>query len=392
MLPALAAKHALRYIARHPAARRLVIAGAVAATLAIPLAVAAAATLILSGGSADAAAPASLPGIPAQVLAAYTAAVNDVTTYVPSCQGLTWADLAAIAQVESSQMAGHSIAADGTVSPPIYGPELDGTNGNRLLRDTGHDPLDGDSVYVRAAGPFQIIPATWTALRQQMHLPLGDPQNIDDAALTAAVYLCGNGRNLSDPSQFSAAIFEYNNSDQYVRQVESWITVYTAQGQDPQAGTEGQIAIAAAEKYLGTPYAYGGGNSSGPTVGFCDPAVGGGMLDGQCYGATTNGFDCSGLTLYAYAQAGVQLPRVAQQQYDQAPAKFTAAQGLSVLQPGDLVFFAYDPSDPDAYDGNIHHVGLYIGGGMMIDAPTTGAHVREEAVWLDQYSGGARWW
>ena len=91
-------------------------------------------------------------------------------------------------------------------------------------------------------------------------------------------------------------------------------------------------------------------------------------------------------------QAGVELPRIAQAQYDQAPTKFTAAQGLGALAPGDLVFFAYDPSSPDADGGSIHHVGIYLGGGMMIDAPTTGQKVREEPVWLDQYAGGAQWW
>jgi cell wall-associated NlpC family hydrolase len=393
MLPALAAKHALRYLAKHPAARRVVVAGAVLTTLGTPVAVGAAAVMAFSGAAAPtAAAPASIPGIPPQALAAYTAAVAKVTDYVPACQGLSWADLAAIAQVESSQMAGHTFAADGTVSPPIFGPELDGTNGNRLLRDTGHDPLDGDSPYMRAAGPFQILPSTWTSLRQQMHLPLGNPQNINDAALTAAVYLCGNGRDLSDQTQLSAAILEYNNSRQYVEQVESWISTFTAQGQDPQAGSKGQIVIAAAERYLGTPYSYAGGSPSGPTLGHCDASVGGGYLNGVCYANTTVGFDCSGLALYAYAQVGIDLPRNSQQQYDQAPTKFTRAQGLSVLQPGDLVFFAYDPSDPDSFDGNVHHVGIYLGGGMMIDAATTGTKVREEAIWLDQYSGGAQWW
>ena len=392
MLPALAAKQALRYLAKHPAARRAVIAGAIVSTFGVPLTVTAAAMMAFGGGASAAAAPQTVPGIPPQALAAYSAAVTEVTNYVPTCQGLGWADLAAIAQVESSQMAGETISSDGTVSPPIYGPELNGTDGNRVVKDTDHGVLDGDTVYDRAVGPMQILPATWTSLRRQMHLPLGNPQNINDAALTTAVYLCGSGRDLSDPKQLAAAIFEYNNSQQYVQQVESWITVFTSQGQNPQAGSKGQVAIAAAQRYLGTPYSYGGGNASGPTLGECDWSVGGGILNGVCYGATTVGFDCSGLALYAYAQAGVTLPRVAQQQYDQAPTKYTAAQGLSVLQPGDLVFFAYNTADPDAYDGNIHHVGIYLGGGMMIDAPTTGQHVRTESVWLDQYAGGAQWW
>jgi len=393
MVPALAAKHALRYLAKHPAARRVAIAGALISMFGVPLTVAAAAMMAFGGGCAvGCGAPQTMHGIPAPALAAYTAAVTNVTTYVPSCQGLSWADLAALAQVESSQMAGETIPADGTVTPPIYGPELNGTNGNRLVKDTDHGVLDADTVYDRAVGPMQILPSTWTSLRSRMHLPLGNPQNIFDAALTAAVYLCGDGRDLSDQSQLSAAIFEYNNSQQYVQQVESWIAVYSAQGQNPQAGNKGQVAIAAAEKYLGTPYSYAGGSPSGPTLGHCDASVGGGYLNKVCYANTTVGFDCSGLALYAYAQVGIQLPRNSQQQYDDAPTKYTRAQGLSVLAPGDLVFFADQPSNPDAWDGNVHHVGIYIGAGMMIDAATTGTKVREEPVWLDQYSGGAQWW
>ena len=392
MLPALAAKYGLRYLAKHPAARRLVIAGGIITTLGTPLALASAAVLALGGASAEAAAPSTMPGIPPIALTAYSSAVTEVTQYVPNCQGMTWEILAAEAQVESSQMAGHSIAQDGTVTPPIYGPLLDGTNGNELIRDTGHDPLDGDSLFMRAAGPFQFLPTTWTSVRARMGVALGDPQNLNDASLTAAVYLCGSGRNLNGPAQLKAAIYQYNNADWYVSEIEGWITTFSNEGSAPGASSQGQVVIAAAEKWFGTPYSYGGGNASGPTFGECDWSVGGGILNGRCYGATTVGFDCSGLTLYAYAQAGVGLPRVAQDQYDKAPVKYSAAQGLSVLQPGDLVFFAYDPSSPDEYYGNIHHVGIYIGGGQMIDSPTTGAFLREEPVWMDQYAGGAQWW
>ena len=75
-------------------------------------------------------------------------------------------------------------------------------------------------------------------------------------------------------------------------------------------------------------------------------------------------FDCSGLTMMAWAQAGVSLPHNAAAQYDQI-----AHISLSQAQPGDLLFFLDG--------GSIGHVGIYIGDGMLIDAPHPGAYVRE---------------
>jgi cell wall-associated NlpC family hydrolase len=84
-------------------------------------------------------------------------------------------------------------------------------------------------------------------------------------------------------------------------------------------------------------------------------------------GTGTGGFDCSGLTQKAYAAAGITLPRVAQDQFDAGP-RVSAAMAL---EPGDLVFFGSGPR-------GVSHVGLFIGGGDMIDAPHTGTFVRIE--------------
>ncbi|MFF9816887.1 NlpC/P60 family protein [Streptomyces sp. NPDC014006] len=87
------------------------------------------------------------------------------------------------------------------------------------------------------------------------------------------------------------------------------------------------------------------------------------------WGATgPDSYDCSGLTQAAWRAAGVDLPRTT---YDQVNAGTTVP--LSQAQPGDLVFF---------YD-DISHVGIYIGGGMMIHAPKPGAYVREESIYYD---------
>ena len=94
------------------------------------------------------------------------------------------------------------------------------------------------------------------------------------------------------------------------------------------------------------------------------------------WGATgPSSFDCSGLTMYVWAKAGVRLPHYSLAQYTSLPK---VSQGS--LRPGDLVFFG----------SPIHHVGIYVGGGYMIDAPHTGAFVRKEPVWWGSYVGAAR--
>ena len=92
-------------------------------------------------------------------------------------------------------------------------------------------------------------------------------------------------------------------------------------------------------------------------------------------------FDCSGLTQMAWQAGGVSLPHWSVGQYAQA-LKIPASQ----LRPGDLIFFGDQPGDA----GSIHHVGLYVGGGRMIEAPHTGALVREVSVGRGDVFGYAR--
>jgi cell wall-associated NlpC family hydrolase len=92
-------------------------------------------------------------------------------------------------------------------------------------------------------------------------------------------------------------------------------------------------------------------------------------------------FDCSGLVRFAYAHAGLSLPRTSRQQW-------SAGRHVQVadLRPGDLVFFAHDPADPST----IHHVGMYVGQGLMVHAPHTGALVRVDPVRPGGYAGATR--
>jgi cell wall-associated NlpC family hydrolase len=90
---------------------------------------------------------------------------------------------------------------------------------------------------------------------------------------------------------------------------------------------------------------------------------------------------CSGLVMAAYRRAGVWLPRVSREQWNAGPQV-----GLGGLAPGDLVFFAYNVGRP----ATIHHVGMYVGGGAMVEAPYSGARVRIASIGRRDYIGAVR--
>jgi peptidoglycan DL-endopeptidase CwlO len=92
-------------------------------------------------------------------------------------------------------------------------------------------------------------------------------------------------------------------------------------------------------------------------------------------GAGPDTFDCSGLMQWSWANAGISLPRVAADQQ-----AWAAAVPISQVQPGDLVFFG-NPA---------HHVGMYIGNGLMIEAPHTGAVIQLSSIWADDLAGFGR--
>ncbi|SEM72309.1 NlpC/P60 family protein [Streptacidiphilus jiangxiensis] len=343
----------------------------------------------------------SVAGIPPVLLSAYNNAVANLPKLRPNCTGMTWSLLAAIGEVESTQAAGSSIAANGDINPPIYGPVLDGSgvggNTTAVYNTTDAEKqLDGGSTYARAMGPMQFMPATWISDGQDGNSDgARNPQNVFDAALTTATYLCGTGTtDLSKPDQVNAAILRYNHSQAYVDEVLKWKTTYDQMGQNagngspvPGGSARGQAVVAAAQREMAAniPYSWGGGGTNGPSLGYCDGTNG--YLNGSCSASHTVGFDCSGLAQYAYAQAGVNIARTAQDQYDGAPTKIPLSAGLAALQPGDLVFFSLNPGTGKG----IYHVGIYIGGGQMINAAHTGTNVRSESVWMSSYTGGGRY-
>ena len=167
-----------------------------------------------------------LPRLPHTVYLAYLAAESRERRSRPGCH-LDWPMLAGIGEIESSQANAGSVRPDGTTYPPIYGPTLDGRGGYEAVRDTDHGRLDGNRHWDRAVGPMQFMPATWEDWGSDGNGDgRADPQNIYDAALTAAHYLCAQGRDLAVASQYADAVLNYNDDENYVVAVRAWAGYY----------------------------------------------------------------------------------------------------------------------------------------------------------------------
>jgi cell wall-associated NlpC family hydrolase len=212
--------------------------------------------------------------------------------------------------------------------------------------DSGRSQLPGvasGSNGAGAQGPFQFEPRTFAfyAVVGPGGADPASPYDPIDAAYTASAFLCANGGGSAQ--RLATAVFAYNHDASYVRTV---LALAVAYGDDPSVTRTAIGALRFASAHLGIPYLWGG---NGP-----------------------GGFDCSGLTRAAYAAVGITLPRVAQDQMNAGPLV-----GDISVRPGDLVFFGTGVRTVD-------HVGIYLGSGMMIDAPHTGAVVRIDAAgWSD---------
>ena len=167
-------------------------------------------------------------GIPVRVLQSYLAAASVMSRRQPSCH-LSWSLLAGIGRVESDhgRHAGNRIGLDGVVRPGVYGPRLDGSTGTAVIRDTDGGRYDGDGVYDRAVGPMQFIPGTWKGYGTDANGDgVADPQNMDDATLSAGRYLCASGRDLGTSAGRWSAILTYNYSNDYAATVSALADSY----------------------------------------------------------------------------------------------------------------------------------------------------------------------
>lgn len=157
--------------------------------------------------------------IPPAAFAAYRAASDH-------CPGLRWELLAAIGQVESAHgtTGGASIADDGSVSPPILGPPLDGSGagGNTTQMPAGQwsGRWGVTGPWLQAVGPMQLLPGTFAAWAVDGDDDgTIDPHDVDDAVATAAALLCGASGRVTDER---AALRRHNASDAYVEEVLGW--------------------------------------------------------------------------------------------------------------------------------------------------------------------------
>jgi membrane-bound lytic murein transglycosylase B len=194
------------------AARRAAAAGATATP---------AAWVVPAGGGAT---------IPALTLRAYREAAAWAAGFDADCR-LSWTVLAGIGRIESNHglFGGPAtrFSAAGTVSPRITGPPLDG-RGVARIPDSDGGRWDGDATWDRAVGPMQFIPTTWRSLgRDGNDDRVADPNNLFDAAVSAAGYLCLSGDgHLGDPARLRQAIYGYNHSWSYVDAVLGWARLY----------------------------------------------------------------------------------------------------------------------------------------------------------------------
>jgi hypothetical protein len=164
-------------------------------------------------------------GIPALALMAYRNAERVMARAMPGC-GVSWNLLAGIGRIESMHAFGGATDSRGDTINPIYGPSLDGTlPGNEVI--VSSPAANGRVVYARAIGPMQFLPDTWT-----LYAADGDgdgqtnPQNLFDATLAAARFLCSGGLNLRDHSREITAVMRYNNSMAYTQNALGWAAAY----------------------------------------------------------------------------------------------------------------------------------------------------------------------
>ncbi|WP_315093253.1 C40 family peptidase [uncultured Cellulomonas sp.] len=232
--------------------------------------------------------------------------------------------------------------------------------------------------------------------QQRPSMGWGTPEQVRDPSYAAAAFYGGptspiSNRGLLDVPAWEAmpltvaaqAVQRSAFPDAYARweaPARQWLAAIvgdSAAGSGcPEVSPSAAVAITAAMRWLGTPYAWGGGSLDGPSL-------------GSGSGASTVGFDCSGLTRYAWAQAGVLLPRTSRDQWNAPGLRVTT---IAQLQAGDLLFFASDLHDAST----IFHVALSLGGDAIVEAPQAGDVVKiveslsDNPYWSPRFIGGLR--
>ncbi|MFD5750970.1 NlpC/P60 family protein [Streptomyces sp. NPDC127033] len=246
----------------------------------------------------------------------------------------------------------------------------------QLYQESGWNPSAQSPANAKGIGQF--IPGTWEAHGIDGNKDgVRDIWNPEDAIPSAASYDCELAKYVKDvpgdPTSNMLAAYNagayavikyqgvppYRETQNYVKVIRTLEKSFARPVGRVEPSKQAAAAIYFAQQKLGTPYLWGGNGTADQ----------GGR------------FDCSGLTQAAYRTVGIELPRVANDQYNAGkhPSR-------DELLPGDLVFFSDDLTDSRA----IRHVGLYVGGGYMINAPYTGAVIRFDKIDTPDYFGATR--
>lgn len=246
----------------------------------------------------------------------------------------------------------------------------------QLYQESGWNPKAQSPA--AAQGIAQFIPGTWASHgidgNGDGRRDVWDPA---DAIPSAASYDCELAKYVKDvPGDPAHNMLAAYNAGAYrvikaggvpaIRETQNYVRIITTLAKSFEApvgrvpaSRQAAAAITFAQEQLGKPYLWGGNGTPDQ--------------DGR--------FDCSGLTKAAYHSVDIELPRVANDQWNAGPHP-----KRDELLPGDLVFFAHNLNDPRS----IHHVGMYVGGGYMINAPYTGAVIRFDKIDTPDYIGATR--
>lgn len=227
----------------------------------------------------------------------------------------------------------------------------------------------------KARGLSQFIPGTWETWK--VDADGGGPswKSGPDNIMTQAAYDCALMKQVKgmrikgEPTRLMLAAYNagpgavekyqgvppYQETQKYVKRIMDLIPKYSKALRPERGGPFGSRVASYAKRWIGTPYAWGGGDKNGPTTGIDQ-------------GAGTTGFDCSGLVLYAVSQASggdIALPHLSQGQVlEGKPVK------RADIRVGDAIGFALH--EPGYWD----HIGIYIGDGQFVHAPRTGDFVK----------------
>jgi cell wall-associated NlpC family hydrolase len=234
----------------------------------------------------------------------------------------------------------------------------------RLLRQQANLRLQAavgraEAATERLAGLRDTAAAALEQAQQAMVTLQGQLRTANVSQQAAQTVLSGylGGWSTAAPTQAAALNRQWEQqAEQKARTLLAPPPTAAAGGWSPAIAT---AVVQRALGEIGVPYAWAGGNAEGATTGVC-------VAGAAAHDCQIIGFDCSGLALYSWAPY-LSMPHLAASQYHMGSVHPTIPQ----LLPGDLVFWSYDGTA-----AGIHHVAIYIGNGMVIQAPQSGDIVR----------------